>query len=67
MSKKHSQDGDLDRMKDNSLYMNDIEMLDKRWNVCMAVKENYIDEWSQILSSKSYFIPFHDDLSNVFL
>ena len=42
--------------KDKSFYKNGIEMLEKRWNECITLEGDFVDELSPILSNSCCFI-----------
>ena len=41
--------------KDKSFYKKGIESLEKRWNDCIAMKGDYVDEYGRILQKKCVF------------
>ena len=42
--------------KDKSFYKKGIEILEKRWNECITLEGDYVDEWSRILPKSCCFI-----------
>ena len=42
--------------KDESFYKKGIEKLEKRWNECITLEGNYVDEWSQISRKNCVFL-----------
>ena len=42
--------------KDESFYIEGFEKLEKRWNECITLEGNYVDEWSRISWKNSVFL-----------
>ena len=42
--------------KDKSFYKKGIEILEKHWNECINIEEDYVDEWSRIWTKSCCFI-----------
>ena len=43
-------------VKDKSFYKRGIEILEKRWNECITLEGDYVDEWSRILPKSCFMI-----------